>query len=239
MIIKFKNWEKYQTRKDVKHTHWFKLENQLFSDPKMYALNPEEFQTFIYLLCEASKSNKSGEFFLIREHYRIHNRLQDRVLDRTLSKLQSLQIIEQPTLRGRYVRVDDMCPRIEEKRIEERRGEENILPDSAKAEPRQVFDFDSLYKKYPRKEGKSRGMITCKSQIKTLEDFNLLSNAIDRYAEHCSKSGTEGKYIKHFSSFMSSWRDWLDPETGMNSEKSKNSELNWKYIFGDEDKNGS
>jgi hypothetical protein len=76
------------------------------------------------------------------------------------------------------------------------------------------FDFESLYKKYPRKEGKADGLKRCKAQIKTPEAFAELSQAIDKYKSHVHSKGLEEKYIKHFSTFMNSWRDWLDPETG-------------------------
>jgi hypothetical protein len=32
--------------------------------------------------------------------------------------------------------------------------------------------------------------------------------------EHCKINATEPRYIKHFSSFMTCWKDWADPETG-------------------------
>lgn len=77
-----------------------------------------------------------------------------------------------------------------------------------------VFDFDSVYKTYPRKEGKAKGLALARTQIKTEADYQALARAIERYSKHVQDSGTEPKYIKHFSTFMGSWRDWLDPETG-------------------------
>jgi hypothetical protein len=79
------------------------------------------------------------------------------------------------------------------------------------------FDFDSLYAKYPKKEGKPAGLIQCRKQIKTQADYDALSQAIDRYAAQRAKDGWE---IKMFSSFMGSektghpWREWCNPETG-------------------------
>lgn len=76
------------------------------------------------------------------------------------------------------------------------------------------FDFENIYKKYPRKEGKAKGLEKCRKQIKTQEDYDALSIAIDRYSAHCSSSG---QYFKHFDSFMTTWRDWVDPTTGSTS----------------------
>lgn len=93
------------------------------------------------------------------------------------------------------------------------------------------LDFDSLYRKYPRKDGKSKGMATCRAQIKTPEDFAALSLAIDRYGEHIRHHGTEAKYIKHFSTFMHSWRDWLEADTGtaVNAQG-----FDWNKVFGED-----
>lgn len=72
------------------------------------------------------------------------------------------------------------------------------------------FDFDSLYRKFPRKEGKSRGLAICRREIKTESDFADLDRAIMNYAR--IKKGDE--FLKHFSTFMGEWRDWLDPDVG-------------------------
>ena len=92
--------------------------------------------------------------------------------------------------------------------------ENTILPDSAEAESRRVFDFESLYKKFPRKQGTSRGMKICKAQVRSQDDYGLLSRAIDRYVNHCNTNATDPKFIKHFSTFMGEWRDWLEADTG-------------------------
>lgn len=74
------------------------------------------------------------------------------------------------------------------------------------------FDFESLYKKYPRKEGKSRGLKICKTQIKTREDYEKLSQAIDNYTSHTRTRVKDSTFIKHFSTFMGEWRDWVNYE---------------------------
>lgn len=225
MILKFKNWEKYNPRKDIKKPWYFAFSNDFFSDSKLYELDNDERLFLIYLFCEASKTNKDGSMFFSREHYRVHSRLPDRVPNRAIKKLQQLQIIEQPRVRGMYV---ECGPSVQQTRLDQTRLEENnILPDSDKSEPRLVFDFDAIYKKYPRKEGKQKGLAICRTQIKTQNDFDNLSKAVDRYCEHLRKSGSESKFIKHFSTFMNSWRDWLDPETGSAEEMKFSAINNW------------
>jgi hypothetical protein len=223
MIIKFKKeyWNKFIRRQGgIKHAQWFAFDNSFFFDPSFYDFTPDELLTAIYLMCEASRSNKNGELFISKEHHKIHCRVQSReqsrVLSRTVSKLQQRQVIEQPRDRGAFARIEEN--RIEENRID-------ILPDSTNPEIK--FDFEILYKKYPRKEGKTRGIAICKTQVKTQEDYDLLSKAIDVYISHCIVNKTEPRFVKHFSSFMTTWRDWLSLDigpsstTGFNLERSQ------------------
>lgn len=72
------------------------------------------------------------------------------------------------------------------------------------------FDFDSLYSKYPRKEGKTRGLKICATQIKSQDDYQNLSKSIDNYSVYCASKVKDPKFIKHFSSFMAEWRDWIE-----------------------------
>jgi hypothetical protein len=77
-----------------------------------------------------------------------------------------------------------------------------------------IPDLEELYQKYPRKEGKSAGLRKLKAQIKTQKDFDDLSRAIDRYNKHCEQNQTERQFIKHFSTFATSWRDFLEEGFG-------------------------
>lgn len=95
------------------------------------------------------------------------------------------------------------------------------------------FDFEALYQKYPRKLGKQKGIEKCKAQIKTPEEFEALSKAIDQYVFHLRSKGTEEKFIKHFDSFMTIWRDWLDPATGQSESFGQApGQVDWAKVFG-------
>ena len=76
------------------------------------------------------------------------------------------------------------------------------------------FDFEILYKKYPLKKGKADGFSRLKKTIKTQEDFDLCSKAIDKYAQQLIFERTEPKFIKHFSTFVSTWKDWVEVDSG-------------------------
>ena len=72
------------------------------------------------------------------------------------------------------------------------------------------FSFEALYLKYPRKDGKEKGLATCKNKITTKDKYDALSKSIDNYCVLIKKDGTERKYIKHFSTFMNCWEDYLE-----------------------------
>ncbi|MEN0058915.1 MAG: hypothetical protein AAGB31_08775 [Bdellovibrio sp.] len=81
-----------------------------------------------------------------------------------------------------------------------------------------------IYKKhYPRKVGRSDGLDKASKDLKTEQDLVDFESAIVRYATDCATKKTEAKYIKHFSTFVSTWRDWLEPDAG-DGPKAKNYE---------------
>lgn len=90
-------------------------------------------------------------------------------------------------------------------------GENN--PDAAPPKITRA-QIESVYKKYPRKLGKTEGIKKLMREIATPEDLESLSKAIDRFISHHKSAGTEPKYLPFFSTFVTSWKDWLDEDTG-------------------------
>jgi len=82
---------------------------------------------------------------------------------------------------------------------------------------RSRHDLEIVYKNYPRKQGKQRGMKTAYSQVKTDQDYTDLQTAVANYSAYCKREISEPRYIKQFSTFMSEWRDWVNPENGTSS----------------------
>ena len=74
------------------------------------------------------------------------------------------------------------------------------------AAPREGFDFDALYAKYPRKEGRKKGLQRFKSQITTRLKYDALTRAVENYAATI----TDPTYAKHFDTFMGCWEDYVD-----------------------------
>ena len=72
------------------------------------------------------------------------------------------------------------------------------------------LDFDAAYLLYKNKKGKSDGFKKLHKEIKTKEDLELFKKAIQNYNLDISINKTELKYVKHFSTFVNCWRDWID-----------------------------
>lgn len=98
--------------------------------------------------------------------------------------------------------------------LSEEDKKERTKSNARSRERKSEFDLESVYKKYPRKQGKQNGLKKLTREITTLAEFEDLNRAVDRFAAHHRARGTEPDFIPYFSTFVSSWRDWLDPETG-------------------------
>jgi len=73
------------------------------------------------------------------------------------------------------------------------------------------FNFDEIYKLYPRKEGRKNGMRYCKKHITTTDLYSQLKTAVINYTILYKEA--DKKYIKHFSTFMNCWEDYAEIET--------------------------
>ncbi len=71
-----------------------------------------------------------------------------------------------------------------------------------------------MYKKYPRKEGKDKGLATLRATVKTEEEYQNVSGAIDRYIQFIIKERREKKFILLFSTFMNNISTWQDEDAG-------------------------
>ena len=213
MHIHVLGWEKFNLRKDVKAPSWFRLSHNLFEDHEFYDFTHTEIVAWIYILSLASKKS-SSRVLINKEHVERVGRIKHKDFLGAVKKLELIHCVtvyESQALRARDEHDTQTGATLHNITLH------NItlhhtLADSANLSV--SFDFEKLYKQFPRKEGKQRGLAICKTQIKTSKDYIDIEGAIKRYADYCAKNITAPRYIKHFSTFMGSWRDWLDPETG-------------------------
>jgi hypothetical protein len=103
-------------------------------------------------------------------------------------------------------------------RDETRRDDQSVAASAPPAapllpfEPRWKPDFEVLYHGYPLKKGKQKGIASCERQIRTPADYEALRRAIANYAAEVR--GKDPQYVKHFSTFMGCWRDYLEVHVG-------------------------
>lgn len=74
------------------------------------------------------------------------------------------------------------------------------------------FDFDSLYLRYPRKEGRKLGMARLKKTIKTQAEYDAFAFALDQYIKLCASEGRGLKFVKHWSTFVNNWTDYIQSD---------------------------
>lgn len=211
VLVKITKWEKHNPRKDVKNPTWFSFNNRMVEDDDLFGLNHGEFKAWIYLLSKASQKQCSEVLVSYQSAYRKSN-ISPKDFKSSLQKLESLGMVTvhvTDTLRARDVHVPLHYITLHNKTLHNTTPEIGSLPNVSVR-----LDLDALYQLYPRKEGKAKGVEKLKAVVKTPEDFELVKQAILRYSKHCQSSGTEAKFIKHFSTFMTSWRDWLEADVG-------------------------
>ncbi len=207
IVTKF---QKYKGRKDVENPSWMKVSNRLLEDPDLYHFTHEEMLVWLQILARASQKQCETVVLDVTHCERVC-RLSPTAVHSAIEKLQALKIIDRVTSarRRRNVGVTASLRGIEENREEKKREEEN------REEPPAGLDFEKLYEKYPRKEGKTEGMKRLNARNYPLATCLELEKAVENYAAKCKLEQTEHKFIKHWSSFVGTddketWRDYVD-----------------------------
>jgi hypothetical protein len=210
-VIKF---DKHNTKSTGKILPWFKLDRGMARSSKFLKLNSGSKHLWLWLLCEAAGSRQrmaichggdmEREVHIARDRLEVHLR--------ELVSLEWIRIVKSPE-----IRVDKS--REEKKRIEETSKPvglpDLVLENESPKPPSKIDEIEKIYLAYPRKIGKADGMRVLQKTILTEIQVEELRKAVANYAESCRISGSEEKYIKHWSSFVGTleiprWRDWID-----------------------------
>jgi hypothetical protein len=198
---------------DSKRPQWFRVEKSLALGPGFHGLSCEAKWLWIIILSLVCEQN--GQAIRWNSNY-----IQAITSIKPKDQDAAIEIFEK-FVRLRVSRTKSCDTRTNSHAT--RRDETNETNNSCSSSIR--FEFDLIYQKYPRKLGKQKGMSLCKAQIKTQDDFVDLSTAVDNYCKYLQANKTEDKYVKHFSTFMASWRDWLDPLAGQVHIKSSHDDV--------------
>jgi len=228
--ITFNNWEKFQPRKDIKSPTWVAVKNDFTINQDFFRFTNDEKLCFIYLLCEASKTNKNGMVIINFDYHSELFKISVDVIKQTIEKLEQNGICTQSvrtrtqSVRTRYVkdRQTDSTDSTDSTGQDKTNKQSSAIVANA---PETVFNLDELYQLYPLKKGKSLGMEKLKRVIRSQKDFDDFKTAINKYTQDIKSKGTEPRYIKQFSTFVGSdkiqpWRDWLDEGAGEATVKS-------------------
>lgn len=201
-VIEVINWDKYNPRGDSKRPIWFRLENTIATGPAFFDFDCEQKWLWVFILSLVSQKN--GEPIVWSTSFcqsltKIKPSKQEETID-LYEKFARLRVSREVTLRD-----PAQVAHYERTNITNEHNEHN---------EHAHFDFEVVYENYPRKIGKSEGIKKCKKEILAEEDYQALRIAVKNYAAYLIAQKTDPKYIKHFSTFMTSWRDWLDPGAG-------------------------
>ncbi len=97
-----------------------------------------------------------------------------------------------------------------------------------KAKP--TFDFEAIYRQYPRKLGKANGIKRLKAQIKTQEQYEDLKRSLANFNKYHRINATEPAFIPYFSTYVTIWTDWLAADTGTSKIPNTSSESTSEYL---------
>jgi hypothetical protein len=92
------------------------------------------------------------------------------------------------------------CPPIIEDRIVEKN----------KNNTNTMFDFEALWGKYPRPEGKKEALRHFCASVKTDQDYQNIQKAMKNYLCKIETEKIEPKFIKMGSTWFNNWGDWID-----------------------------
>lgn len=208
IIIKIINWDKFNPKRAQKTYTWLRLSNDISTDPKLFGLTCEQKYVWIEMLCQASKSNK-GEILVNLDQLAHVCQVARKTVELTIQFLKEHNIITTVRGSGRSRSLQKTTPT---RRTNGRTNETDETNEHFAAPL--VFDVEGLYEIYPRKEGRQRGVQKLRAEIKTPEEFASVSQALTHYITYCKANQLEQRFIKHFSTWVSEWKDWLDPKTG-------------------------
>lgn len=207
------NWEKYNKQSErYRHPSWFLIKNDVIASQSLLGLSTEQKWLWIIILSECSRKNSGN----------IRLRIKWLINTSSLSVDSVKEAIEILTENGAIIinaitdcQLTDSKLSIDNttyKQTNKHNAQKLIAAPKGTPSPNgelDKFDFDRIYQQYPRKLGKKQGMLVCRRQITTQAKYDALQTALNNYKAEIERLGTKPEYIKHFSTFMNNWEDYL------------------------------
>jgi hypothetical protein len=211
LTVTIKNWDTYNPRNDVKNPSWFRMSNGFFEDPDFYDFTAIEIQTWIYIMSLASKKS-SATITINFTHAERIGRIKRRELLEAAKKLQAIHVITVDVTDAERERNGDVTET--HATLHNKTDITDITNTSTLTRASVLASLDLLYRRYPKKRGKAAGIKRLAGMVKTQDDLDSVTRALDTYLRYLKREATEPRYILHFSSWVSEWRDWLDNDAG-------------------------
>jgi len=202
--IKVINWEKHNPNPKKVYRRAL-VHHGFLSDAKIRQLPPCTKLLYLSCLLVAGESQQS-QIEVSHESLVFQSGVKSGSIQSQLDLLESLQLLT----------YDKNEPLLEWIGKERNRKEKIIIKKKIRKQPLPSVadsEFQKVYENYPKKAGKAAGMKLCRRTV-TDADLPALATAIANYRNHLEREKTEPRFIKHFSTFMNEWRDWIDPTHG-------------------------
>jgi hypothetical protein len=202
--IEIINWDKYNPKRAQVTYTWLRLDNNIATDRSLFGLDPEQRYAWIVILCEVSRNNDP--------RYELNLPFLEHLTQVSQKKLTLLlQFLEKKGVIRSLHHTTPECsdPPPPTTPTNERTNERRCSNESI------VFDFEPIWKQYPRKVNKTEGRERFERLIKSELDYQFLKKAVQNYTAYCAKHHIDEPGIRHFSSFLGtegkeSWRDWME-----------------------------
>lgn len=205
--IEVVNWETYNPRTDSKRPTWFRFENSIATGPGFYGLDCEQKWLWVVILSLVSQKNGRAITWISAYVHALTGIAQKK-------QEETLAIFEKFS----RLRVSRKVTERDSPATNERTNEQScaVAPE---------FDFENLFKAYPKRkgdQGKKKGLEHCRKNLSSQEKFQDLKRAIENYAKDCADEGKIGTpYVKQFLTFVRSgaWEEWVNPPGGGSESK--------------------
>lgn len=207
--ITFKQWEKWNPRKDIKQPSWFAMSNRITEDDDIQTLSDQEFRAFVHLTCLASQKSKPPVVVNLEKAVRVTGIKRATFLE-TIAKLESLSVITAEHVRDpNVIRTDGV--RDPNTTLQDKTRQDMTEHSTSTVEK---FDFEIPYGFYPKKAGKDAGFTRLRKRITSRELFDSFTQACKAYSAECRREGKDKKFVMLFSTFVGAvgeerWRDYV------------------------------
>jgi len=90
---------------------------------------------------------------------------------------------------------------------------DTTIKTKTKTKKKHLFDFGSIWERYPNKDGKKQAEKYFNSSVKTEKDYTSINKALDNYLK---SDKVKNGYIKNGSTWFNNWQDWIEVEQPKN-----------------------